>query len=618
MSDAALVESTYAAAVCEAPAERWCRRFGGIAIAICVLIAYANSFQSPFVFDGANYLLVDGGETPIRDISTPAAILKLLDHGQTRALVYLTFGIDYRLFGYDVRGWHATSTLIHICAALALYGIARHGFSSARARPYFDGGAERMALAVALLWAVHPLNTQSVTYLYQRLESLMGMFYFLTIYLMTRYATTGRLRWGAASVLACTAGMASKEVMVTAPLVVLWYDRVFCCPSWDELTRRRGAFYVALAGTWGMLYWLMSRTWGVYADAGILDESRITPMEYALTQPGVIARYMRLAVVPYGLNIDYAWVKAVTWPMADDAGRIAWLPTEIADAGALARSLAIVGGCLLLTLVAVFRAPALGFLAGSFFVVLAPTSSIAPIVDLCFEHRTYVSLAPLSALVAIGVRAAWRAVAAKLRFSPTIAGATLEVAAWLAVAVLVSLTLVRNHDYRSTVSLWGDAATKAPRNPRAQYNYGVYLQIDGQIDKAIVQYERAIVLDENYTDAYLNLARLAVYQGRKNDADHYYQKLLDTPPLLGYTQHLEALYNLADLRLKNDDPGMAKYYVEQMFLYTDGVSAEGKKFQQDARTLQVSINTAIEKKQTAGASRPSGTPPAASTPSATR
>ncbi|MGC3970338.1 MAG: hypothetical protein QM775_24300 [Pirellulales bacterium] len=265
----------------EAPAEGWARRFGWAAIAVGVLVAYSNSFQTPFVFDGSNYLLVDGGETPIRDISGPAAILKLLDHGQTRALAYLTFGIDYRLWGYDVRGWHATSTLVQILAALALYGIARHGFASPRAAPYFRGVGERMALIMALLFAVHPLNTQSVTYLYQRQESMMGMFYFLTIYTMTRLATTGRIHWGVASVLACTAGMASKEVMITAPLVVLWYDRVFCAASWAELMRRRGLYYVGIAGTWGMLYWLMSRTWNVYASAGILDHTRITPMEYA-------------------------------------------------------------------------------------------------------------------------------------------------------------------------------------------------------------------------------------------------------------------------------------------------------------------------------------------------
>ncbi|MGC3970339.1 MAG: hypothetical protein QM775_24305 [Pirellulales bacterium] len=108
----------------------------------------------------------------------------------------------------------------------------------------------------------------------------------------------------------------------------------------------------------------------------------------------------------------------------------------------MVRPLAIICGLLLLAVVALFRAPALGFLGGSFFVALAPTSSIAPIVDLCFEHRAYVSTAPVMALVAIGVYQAWRRISRRCGLSPTVSGAILEVLAWTAVAVLIALTMV--------------------------------------------------------------------------------------------------------------------------------------------------------------------------------
>lgn len=553
----------------ESPAERRARRFGWIAIAVAVLVAYANSFQTPFVFDGANYLYEPD---TVRDISSFDKILKLLDKGQTRALAYLTFGVDYRIYEYDERGWHATNTAIHIFAALALYGIARHAFRSWRAQPWFQGVEERLALVVALVWGVHPLNTQSVTYLYQRQESLMGMFYLLTLYSLTRLVdaqSTGRrggFLWGMISVAACVCGMASKEVMITAPLVVCWYDRVFCARSWGELVRRRGLYYLALSATWGMLYWLMSRTWGVYASAGILDAGRVTPMEYALTQPGVIARYIRLSLFPYGLNIDYAWPKAATWPLPDASGAITWLPTQI-DWSAVIRGFAVVGGLLLLTLIAIFRAPALGFLGGAFFLILAPTSSVAPIVDYCFEHRMYLPLAPLLALTVIGARQGWRAAALRFNVSPIVVSAVAEAAVWLAAATLIALTLVRNNDYRTTTALWGDAAMKAPKNPRAQYNYGVYLQIDGDVDHAIEQYHRCIALDPNYTDAYLNLGRIALHRGKPEDAEHYFQGLLETPELEGYPQHSEALYGLAKMRFDAEDPGTARYYLDRLFLY---------------------------------------------------
>ena len=570
MSDGALAATDLGNASFESTAERRARLYGWLAIVIAVLIAYANSFQTPFVFDGANYLYEP--ET-VRDISSIDKILQLLDKGQTRALAYLTFGIDYRIYKYDERGWHATNTAIHIFAALALYGIARHAFRSWRARQYFGGVEERAALVIALVWAVHPLNTQSVTYLYQRQESLMGMFYLITLFSLTKLTdsqSVGGCRsflWAAISVAACTAGMASKEVMITAPLVVCWYDRVFCARSWGELIRRRGLYYLALSATWGMLYWLMSRTWGVYASAGILDSGRVTPMEYALTQPGVIARYIRLALLPCGLNIDYAWPKAATWPLPDASGVITWVPSDI-NWSVIARGFAVVGGLMVLTLVAMFRAPALGFLGGAFFVVLAPTSSVAPIIDYCFEHRMYLPLAPLLALVVVGIWQGWRAMAARWQFSSAIIGAVVEATVWLAVATLMALTLVRNHDYRSTTALWGDAAQKAPQNPRAQYNYGVYLQIDGEVERAIEQYHRCIALDPNYTDAYLNLGRLAMHRGKPEEAEQYFLDLLEkSQELEGYPQHAEAAYSLAKMRFEAQDPGTARYHLDRLFLY---------------------------------------------------
>ncbi|MGC3970340.1 MAG: tetratricopeptide repeat protein [Pirellulales bacterium] len=124
----------------------------------------------------------------------------------------------------------------------------------------------------------------------------------------------------------------------------------------------------------------------------------------------------------------------------------------------------------------------------------------------------------------------------------------------------------------------------------------MYLQIEGQTDEAIRQYERTVTLDENYTDAYLNLGRLAMYQGRPTDADHFFQELIKTPPLEGYAQHLEAYYQLVDLRIKALDPGMAKVFLEEMLLYDNPayhVGAEGRRYIESARKLEPLINGVI-------------------------
>jgi Tfp pilus assembly protein PilF len=330
---------------------------------------------------------------------------------------------------------------------------------------------------------------------------------------------------------------------------------------------------------------------------------------------------VRLALLPYGLNIDYAWQKACTWPLPDAAGTITWLPTEINGLG-FARASAIVGGLLLLTLIALFRAPALGFLGGAFFTALAPTSSVAPIVDLCFEHRTYVALAPLLTLVVIAVRSGWVRISQRFGLSAAVTSAILEVAAWLAVATLVALTMVRNHDYRSELALWGDAAAKAPGNPRAQYNYGVYLQIAGETPQAIEQYLRTIELDPGYTDAYLNLGRIAVFEKRLEDADRHFNDLLEKAiPIEGYSQHLEAAQTLAQLRYDHDDLGMARYYLDRKFQFLDELlkhdpeHAEGLKSQAEARELLRKIEAALRRPPAAA---PSGAPaPTSTSPTAT-
>ena len=92
-----------------------------------------------------------------------------------------------------------------------------------------------LALAVAMLWAVHPLQTESVAYIVQRAESLVGLFYLLTLYFVVRGATSARaIVWYAGSVVACLLGMASKEVMVSSPLIVFLYDRAFLAGSFRE------------------------------------------------------------------------------------------------------------------------------------------------------------------------------------------------------------------------------------------------------------------------------------------------------------------------------------------------------------------------------------------------
>ena len=675
--------------------EWWARWCGWILLIVAPVIAYSNSFEAPFVFDGHNYVREQAWIGGVWEGTEPA-IAEFRKGAQTRLLAYLTFAVDYKVsmwvtswqtepFGHCLPVYHTTSLVIHIIAGLALYGVARRGFRSPRLRGRYDAYSERFALVVALVWVVHPLDTQCVTYIYQRIESLMGMFYFLTLYFFTRFAERGWFRWGwaAASFVSCLAGMVSKEAMATAPLVILWYDWVFVSHSdrrWAawflrgaregiprvlgfrrlvawvvktpalEMLRRRGLCHLSHFATLPVLIGLMAAT--PYQSAGIADTSRVTPQEYALTQFGVVRHYMKLTVLPVGLNIDYAWEKVAEWPLQKTFPYLPFASPKFVDGDwrpAVFPAIFVLG-LVLLTFIAMYCTPAIGFLAGTFFVILAPTSTIVPIVDYCFEHRMYVPLAPLLALLFVLGDAGVNLLASRLGRSGEGNGEGSLVAKTIIVALIASafvvLTHRRNHDYRSRVALWEDAAQKAPQNDRAQYNFGVYLQTEGtaadmdrrialhhearktnpdaelkieatdeSMERAVEQYLKALALNKNHNaDSHLNLGNIFKYQAGRlpkgspeamekyRDAELHFLKLLELLPT-----HSEGRLQLADVYLELGSLQTGLDHVDR--LLQDEPANEG------AQKLRARAVLLIDQAAASAAPSPAASGSAAPTPS---
>jgi len=557
MSEAVLVESVEEPL--ETPAEAYCRVLGPFVLAACGLAAYANSFDAPFVFDGWNYLYLNES---IRELWPPHAWLKF---AATRPLGYFTFALNHEFGrrvlgdGYHPAPWHAVNLAIHWVAACALFGIARRTLQSPQLVGRFGASSARLALAIAALWIVHPLCTQSVTYLYQRLESLMGMFYLLTLYAFVRYADSRHWIWAAAALLFCISATTTKEVAVTAPLMILWYDRAMLAPSWSETAARRGLMHAALWATLIVPAALMLPTFadGTYRNAGILDVGRVTPWQYARTQPEVVQHYLRLSVVPYPLNIDYAW------PIADDWRRI--VPASI-----------VIGGLLALTAAAVWKRPPLGFVGGWWFVILAPTSSIAPIVDLAFEHRTYLPLIAPIVLVVVGAYCFVDRLVRRCGGGPATTGAVRAVLLIVATATMTTMTLFRNHDYRSSVGLWRDVVRLAPHNHRGHYNYGVYLQLQGDrasMDEAVRAYNRSLELFPNYADPHLNLAGISAWAEQWPQAQYHYGKVVELDP-----RNVAAWVGLADALDRTGLRAEARQAIARA-LELDPHNAEARKLQ---------------------------------------
>lgn len=480
---------------------RWRSAVGIVLIALTVLAIYRNSFQGAFIFDD-RHSIVDNPHIrrlwPLWEVRA----------GMMRPVVAISFAINYALGGLDVWGYHAVNLLIHLCASLTLYGIVRRTLLTTRLHSIYGDRASWIALAVALLWAAHPVHTQSVTYIVQRAESLMGLWYLLTLYAVIR-AAEGRAsgRWAAAALLVCALGMGSKAVMVTAPLAAFLYDAVFLAGSVRKAFRARRWLHVGLWATALIPLLLLRTVHELEATAGF-GVKTATPLQYALTQPGVVLHYLRLSLWPHPLVLDY------DWPVARTAGAI--VPAALA-----------VGGLLAATVWALRRHPAVGFLGAFWFLTLMPTSSVLPLKDLAFEHRMYLPMAAVVSALVCGADRLLRRLAIPVSLSRLLAMGLLA----SSVAALGVLTIRRNADYHSELSIWKETISKRPRNPHAYNGLGAALLRQRQSAQALAPLTEAVRLKPDYVEAHINLGVALDQQAKPAEAEPHFRRALELDPI---------------------------------------------------------------------------------------
>jgi tetratricopeptide (TPR) repeat protein len=445
------------------------------ALVVCAtVVVYANSLHAPFILDDLASIVHNAS---IREWWRLARVLapppELPVSG--RPVANISFALTYALAGAAPWAYHACSIALHAICALLLLGIVRRTAERCVGSPV-AGRIRAAAWLVALVWAVHPLNSETVVYATQRTELLLGVFYFLTLYAAVRAIDDRGMRWGVVAVAACALGMASKESMASAPAMVLLYDRVFVFESLGQAWRARRRFYAALASTWLVLaacLWTAPRT----QSAGF--SSGISPVVYLLNQAVMVPHYLRLAVWPRGLVVDYGWPVALAfsqvWP------------------GAL-----VMVGLLLASIVALVKYPRVGFVALWPFVMLAPTSSIVPIAtEVGAERRMYLPLAGIVVLAAMALAAASkgsgrREPARGARREPAATFRPAAAAIGLMIAmVLGATTIARNREYLSPLTL---ATTVVERWPSAvaHATLGEELAAAGRHDEALSELRTAV------------------------------------------------------------------------------------------------------------------------------
>lgn len=466
----------------------------GVLLALLTTAAYLNSFRGVFLFDDVPSIVDNSALSSLTQSLLPPAEGGLTVSG--RPLLAFSFALNRAVSGLDVWSYHLVNLAIHLANGLLLAGIIRGTLQQPALAPRWQGDAPAVAFIAAALWSLHPLQTESVTYIVQRAESLVALCFLGTWWCLIRAAEQpARRAWVVAAFLVCLAGMAAKEVMATAPLVLALYDRLFLAGSWREVWTRRGRLHVALAATWLPLGVLMFTTGSRGGTAGL--DTPMAASDYALTQFPAIAHYLRLFLWPHPLVLDYGTALVTDWSIV--------LPAA-----------ALVLGLAALSLWGVVRGRVWGFGGLFFFIVLAPTSSVVPIASQTMaEHRTYLPLAGLCVLVAA-------------------AGVTwLRARVWIAfvlvAAGLGATTWTRNVDYASRVGMYEDLAVRRPQNARALALLADYHQREGNLEAAQRWLERSVAL-EPVVESLNNLGNVLQARGDLAGARALFERALPLRP----------------------------------------------------------------------------------------
>ncbi len=497
-------------------------------LAILIGLIYGPAVNTPFIFDDVNAIVQNDSITslwPMIGWVRPGPLNPPFELPTTaRPLVNASFAVNYYFGGLDPTGYHVVNLVLHFFTAMLLWGITKRTLRL----PYFHGEFEQsagwLALGVAMLWALHPLQTEAVIYATQRTVLLMAFFYLATLYCSLRYwaasgqlATTGdreepavpphrqsrsRAIWLMLAVIACLAGMASKEVMVSAPLIVLLFERTFISGSLASSLRRSWPLYIGLTSTWLLLLSLNINA--PHSDAAGFNVG-VPAFAWWLTQSKVIWMYLKLVVWPWPLLIHYQFPYF----------------TSISQAWPYVVPLFLWGAA---TLVLLWRNLPSAFLSTWLFAILSPTLVIPIVTEMAAERRMYLALVAPVVIIVVGGYRLVTALARQRAEDPNSAAnycTPLVMIGVPTILITVAFCLIsakRLAAYDNELNLWLEVLQAHPNDAMAHQSIGAYLERTGDDAAAAEQYREVIRLDPHSVYAHYSLGLLLKKHGAYDEA----------------------------------------------------------------------------------------------------
>jgi tetratricopeptide (TPR) repeat protein len=479
-------------------------------------LIYSNTLKSPFVFDDRS-IIEDNHHIRLTELTLKdiiAAGFKSYHHH--RPVANISFALNYYFHRYNVIGYHYTNVIIHILTGIFLYlfikntlttPLLRHRYERYRWIPFF----------AALLWLIHPVQTQSVTYIVQRMNSLTAMFYILSLLLYVKGRLAGQEQnkswpWFAGCILSGILALGCKAIAATLPVFILLYEWYFFQDL--NITRLKrylpyavGIFILcAFLGLWYLGTSPLEKTLSGY------DQREFTLTERLLTQPRAVIYYISLLTYPHPgrLNLDHDF--AISYSLIAPSTT---LPCIGAVIGLIAFAFYIAK-----------RQRLLSFCILWFFGNLVIESSVFAL-ELVFEHRLYLpSMLVCLAIVAL----AWRCIKQNW----------LRLAVFCIAAILCcGWTYERNSVWSDPATLWKDCVAKSPEKARPHNNLGQALETQGKLDEAISHYRQSLQVKPDNAESYNNLGNVLLAQGKFDEAISHFRQALRIKP-----NFAEAHYNL--------------------------------------------------------------------------
>ena len=476
-------------------------------LAVLVGVLYANTLNGPFVFDDVTNIQRNV-HIRLTTLSVDGLFRAAFRSRQTnRPVANVSFALNYYVHQYQVRGYHVVNILIHLTTGLLLAlfvytTLTVPALRSSYATPGWIAGG------TALLWLVHPLHTESVAYITQRMNSMAAMFYMasLVLYVRARLTAHRRTQWvlGAGSVLTGLLALGTKEIAATLPVVLGLYEWYFFQGLSLHWLKRRGCYIAGGLAVCGLvLAWVYQHGEPLARLLAMYAARDFTLRERVLTEWRVVFLYLRLLLFPHPSQLTLEHDFVLSRSLLDP-------PTTLL---ALVALVGLVG-------LACYLAPKdrlLSFCLVWFLLHLVIESSVIGL-ELIFEYRTYLPSMLLSVLVVTLVS----------RHVPL---------AWLRVAMLGLVVLVfsvwtydRNRVWASEETLWRDCVAKAPHKARPHNNLGVLLAQQGKLAEATAHLTTVLRLQPTFVTAHNNLGLLLAQQGKLAEATAHYAEALRLRP----------------------------------------------------------------------------------------